>query len=98
MKQARLYNIIQGSYTTEKSVKAAEKYRQITFMVIKDASKDEIKEAVEKLFNVVVAAVRVINIKGKLKLFKRTKGKRSGWKKALITLQEGHDINLAEFK
>ena len=58
----------------------------------------QIKQAVEKLFNVVVDAVRVTNVKGKHKRFKQVSGKRSDWKKASISLQTGHDINVAEFE
>ena len=98
MNNQRLYNILQGSRTTEKSVEKAEKYKQITFKVVKNATKIEIKQAVEKLFNVAVSAVRVCNVKGKAKKFRQTKGCRSDWKKALVSLKEGHDINLAEFE
>lgn len=98
MNNRRLYNILQGSRTTEKTHDQAEKYRQITFRVAKDATKTEIKTAVEKIFNVVVDAVRVCNVKGKTKKFRQKQGSRSDWKKAMVFLQAGHDINLAEFK
>lgn len=98
MNEIRLYQVLQGPHTTEKSVIAAEKRRQISFKVAKDATKTEIRQAVEKLFNVVVEAVRVANIKGKRKRFKQTMGRRSDWKKASVTLQSGHDINMAEFE
>lgn len=98
MNEIRLYNVLLGPHTTEKSVLAAEKRRQITFKVATDATKQEIKQAVEKLFNVVVEAVRVTNVKGKSKRFKQIKGTRSDWKKASISLQAGQDINLAEFE
>lgn len=98
MKEVRLYNVIQGSHTTEKSVGAAEKSRQITFKVKPDANKIEIRLAVEKIFNVVVDAVRVVNVKGKTRKFRNSEGRKSDWKKALVTLKEGHDINFAEFK
>ena len=98
MNEQRLYNILLASYTTEKSVKLAEGYKQITFKVAKDASKIEVKQAVEKLFNVIVTAVRIINIKGKARQFKQRKGQCAGFKKALVFLEKGHDINLAEFE
>ena len=98
MNNRRLYNILQGSRTTEKSVEKAEKYKQITFKVLPDANKLEIKQAVEKIFNVAVTAVRICNVKGKAKKFRQTKGCRSDWKKAMVSLKEGHDINLAEFE
>jgi large subunit ribosomal protein L23 len=97
MNESRLYRVLVGPITTEKSVNAADKYRQVAFKVAKDATKLEIKYAVEKLFNVIVKAVTTINVKGKTKKFKQRTGKRSSFKKALVTLQEGHDINTAEF-
>lgn len=97
MNEVRMYNILLGSISTEKSVIAAEKSKQLTFKVIKDANKTEIKQAIEKIFNVAVKAVRVINTKGKAKSFRNHQGAQSSWKKALVTLHEGHDINLAEF-
>ena len=97
MNESRLYSVLVGPITTEKSVNAADKYRKIAFKVAKDATKLEIKYAVEKLFSVAVQAVTTINVKGKTKKFKQRLGKRSSFKKALVTLQEGHDINTAEF-
>ena len=98
MNDTRLYQVLLGPHTTEKSVMAAEKNRQVTFRVAGDATKTEIKQAVEKLFNVVVDAVRICNVTGKTKVFKQKKGKRSDWKKAFVNLKEGHDINIAEFE
>ena len=98
MNETRLYKVLLGPHTTEKSVTAAEKFRQISFRVAPDATKPEIKQAVEKLFNVVVEAVRVTKIKGKVKRFKQKLGRRSDYKKASVSLQKGHDINVAEFE
>jgi large subunit ribosomal protein L23 len=98
MNEIRLYKVLIGPHTTEKTVTAAEKNRQISFRVAVDATKQEIKQAVEKLFNVVVEAVRTTKVKGKTKRFKQIKGRRSDWKKASISLQKGHDINVAEFE
>ena len=98
MNNKQLYNILQGSRTTEKSVDRAENYKQITFKVTKSATKTEIKQAVEKIFKVAVEAVRICNVKGKAKKFRQTSGKRADWKKALVSLKKGHDINLAEFE
>jgi large subunit ribosomal protein L23 len=94
----RLYNILQGARTTEKTHDQAEKYHQITFRVVKNATKIEIKKAVEEIFKVGVEAVRICNVKGKVKKFRQRQGCRSDWKKAMVSLREGHDINLAEFK
>ncbi len=98
MNEIRLFRVLLGPHTTEKSVLAAEKLRQVTFRVAVDATKQEIKQAVEKLFKVVVESVRVANVKGKRKRFKQMNGVRSDWKKAFVTLQQGHDINIAEFE
>ncbi len=98
MNDLRLYKVLLGPHTTEKTVFAAEKRRQVSFKVAVDATKTEIKQAVEKLFNVVVEAVRVSNVKGKRKRFKQVNGVRSNWKKASVSLQQGHDINVAEFE
>lgn len=98
MNEIRLYKVLLGPHTTEKTVTAAEKYRQISFRVAVDATKHEIKQAVEKLFNVVVESVRVTRVQGKSKRFKQMIGRRSDWKKASVSLQMGHDINIAEFE
>ncbi len=98
MNDNRLYKVLLGPHTTEKSVTSAEKNKQITFRVAKDAGKAEIKTAVEKLFNVAVATVRVMNVQGKSKRFKQMRGQRSDWKKAVVSLQAGHDVNIAEFE
>lgn len=98
MNESRLYKVILGSYSTEKSVRIADKNHQVAFRVAKDATKTEVKIAVEKLFSVVVTAVRMVNIKGKIKHFKQMPGRRSDCKKAYVSLAEGHDINVANFK
>ena len=98
MKTKRLYTIILGPHTTEKSVRAADRNRQVVFKVAKDATKVELAEAVQTLFSVKVDSVRIVNVKGKRKQFKQTQGQRSDWKKAYVRLAEGHDINLANFQ
>ena len=99
MNDRRLYQILLGSHTTEKSVEAAAGgNRCITFKVARDSNKIEIKKAVEKIFNVVVTKVATINMKDKTRIFKQKKGRCSGFKKALVFLKEGHDINMAEFE
>ena len=93
MNQERIMNVILGPIVTEKAQIMADKSRQITFKVATDADKYEIKQAVEALFKVEVAAVRVVNVKGKFKHFGGRKGKRKDWKKAYVALKEGHDIS-----
>ena len=97
MNDKRLYTIILGPHTTEKSVRAATQNYHV-FRVAMDATKQELAKAVEKLFSVKVTAVRIVRGKGKVKQFRQMDGKRSDWKKAYIRLAEGHDINLANFQ
>lgn len=98
IKSKYLYNILMGQYSTEKSVMLAEKHKSITFKVTKSSNKYDIKYAVEKLFNVLVSSVRIINVKGKKIRFKNKIGKKSDWKKAIVILKKGYDINFSEFK
>ncbi len=88
MRQERLLQVIIAPHVTEKT---AANEKQIVFKVLKDATKSEIKEAVEKLFEVKVEAVRVVNVKGKRKNFRQISGKRSDVKKAYISLAEAID-------
>jgi large subunit ribosomal protein L23 len=96
--EKRLYSIILGPHTTEKSVKMSDKNRQVAFRVARDATKPEVAKAIEKLFSVKVDSVGIVNVKGKIKQFKQVAGQRSDWKKAYVHLAEGHDINLANFQ
>lgn len=89
----RLLTVIREPLTSEKSTVLADKLKQFTFKVLPSANKYEIKLAVEYLFNVKVERVSVMNVKGKTKRFKQRIGTRSNWKKAYVTLQEGHDID-----
>lgn len=98
MNESRLYKVLLGPYTTEKTVRSAEKFKHMTFKVALDATKQEVRQAVEKLFNVAVEAVRIANVEGKSKRFRQRMGKRGDWKKAVVALQDGHDINIAEFQ
>jgi len=98
MNLKRLYQVIRGPHTTEKTVNNAEKHRQVAFKVSLDANKLEIKKAVETLFKVDVTAVQVVRMKGKKRQFKQVPGKKSDWKKAYVSLKEGQDINLANYQ
>ena len=93
MNQERVYQIVRRPHISEKTAGIADKQRQITFEVLKTATKGEIKEAVEQLFKVEVEEVRTVIMKGKSKRFGRTMGKRKDWKKAYVKLKEGHDID-----
>lgn len=98
MNEKRMYEVILGPLTTEKSVRVADKHRQLVFKVARDASKDLVKQAIQKLFSVKVESIQTVKLKGKKKQFKQRSGRRSDWKKAYISLAEGHDINLANFQ
>jgi large subunit ribosomal protein L23 len=74
---------------------AAENSNRFVFKVQKVATKLEVKKAVELMFDVEVETVQVLNVKGKVKRFGRTLGKRSDWKKAYVKLKEGQDIDFA---
>ena len=89
MSEARLMNILRAPVISEKSSAAQQDKNTLVFKVLKDATKDEIKAAVETLFNVKVEAVRTLNFQGKVRRTARGFGKRSDWKKAYVTLPEG---------
>lgn len=91
--QGHLMQIIQRPHISEKSTLVGEKHRQFVFEVTPSATKPEIKQAVELLFEVKVDGVRVCNVKKKERRFKQHIGYRKGWKKAYVSLKEGHDIN-----
>ncbi|HCF73852.1 MAG: 50S ribosomal protein L23 [Pseudomonadota bacterium] len=93
MNQERLHQVIRRPVISEKSTMAAETMHQVVFEVLADATKSEIKEAVEGLFDVSVQKVHVVNVRGKIKRFGRTPGKRKNWKKAYVRLAEGDDID-----
>ncbi|MGZ0076776.1 50S ribosomal protein L23 [Methylomonas sp. YC3] len=95
MEQIKLASVLYAPIVSEKSSNAADQSNQFVFKVKKSATKLQIKNAVELMFGVEVAAVRVLNVKGKVKRFGRTLGKRSDWKKAYVKLQPGHNIELA---
>jgi large subunit ribosomal protein L23 len=88
--------IIMAPIVTEKATFVAEKNNQVAFRVIADATKPEIKAAVELLFKVQVEAVQVLNRKGKVKRFGRFVGRRRNERKAYVSLKDGQEINLAE--
>ena len=81
---------------TEKSMQQKEELNTVTFEVAVDANKVEIRHAVEKVFNVKVADVRTQAREGKWKRMGKFEGRRPGWKKAVVTLQAGHKIELVE--
>lgn len=94
MNQERLMKVILAPIVSEKSNMLAEKRNQMVFKVLKDATKTEIKAAVELLFNVQVASVTTTTTKGKTKRFGRTIGRRSDVKKAYVSLAAGQELDL----
>ena len=93
-----LYSILKFQYISEKSNFIFDKYKHVVFKVLKKSNKYEIKKSVENIFNVVVKAVKIINVHGKMKSFKGKIGKRSDFKKAIVLLEKGNSINFVEFK
>jgi large subunit ribosomal protein L23 len=88
--------IIRRPLITEKTTRQKEEGRQYAFEVARDANKSEIQKAVEQLFKVKVLNVRTSNVLGKVKRLGRKFGKRSDWKKAIVTLREGDRIEFFE--
>jgi large subunit ribosomal protein L23 len=93
MKRRDAHDVIRAPVITEKSTLVSE-YNQVMFKVARDASKSEIKEAVEKLFRVKVKAVNTQVRKGKMKVFKNIRARLSDSKRAIVTLEEGHSIDV----
>ncbi len=91
--QARMYELIRSPMITEKSTLGSE-HNQVTFRVPLNATKPEIKAAVEGLFDVKVKAVNTLRQKGKTKSFRGRRGRRSDFKKAIISLEEGQSIDV----
>lgn len=94
--QERLMQVLLAPQVSEKATMLAEKTNQVVFVVTPDATKPEIKAAVELLFKVQVSSVQVANAKGKIKRFGRTMGRRSNVRKAFVSLMPGQEINFAE--
>ena len=96
MNQERLMQVLLAPQISEKATYVADKHEQVVFRVASDATKPEIKAAVELLFKVQVEGVQVANVKGKVKRFKGATGRRKGWKKAFVSLKPGQEINFVE--
>ena len=91
----RLMNVVLAPVVSEKSTLVADKNRQYVFRVADDATKPEVKAAIELLFKTKVQSVTVSNVKGKAKRFGRFTGRRRNWKKAYVRLAAGQEINFA---
>ena len=94
MNQERLLNIILSPHISEKATTVMEKNNEYVFSVVKDASKSEVKDAIEFLFNTKVKAVRVATVRAKKKMFKGIEGSRKSWKKAYVTLQADQKLDM----
>jgi large subunit ribosomal protein L23 len=93
--EGRLMQVLLAPIVSEKATLVAEKSNAVTFKVLRDATKPEIKAAVELLFKVEVMGVSVANIKGKTKRFGRSIGRRDHVRKAYVVLKEGQELNLS---
>ena len=94
MNDAKLYSIIRAPLVSEKTARLQEVSNKYVFEVATDATKADIKSAIEKLFAVKVEAVNVVNVKGKNKAFKFRMGRRADSRKAYVTLAEGQSIDV----
>lgn len=97
MKLGNEFDIIVKAINTEKTARSIADSK-FCFQVVKTATKDNVKEAFQNIFGVIVESVNVINTKGKVKKYKGTKGKRSSVKKAVVTVKKGQDINLGKLE
>lgn len=93
MNRERIFKVLVAPHISEKATVLASSANQVVLKVGTDASKREIKAAVEQLFTVNVTAVRVLNVKGKTKRTKHGVGRRSDWKKAYVSLAAGQEID-----
>lgn len=91
-----IYSVIKKPHVTEKSSLGGEANNTVAIVVDRDANKIEIKQAVETLFKVKVDSIRTVNVAGKVKRVGRNIGKRSNWKKAYVTLQQGQSLDFFE--
>lgn len=95
MSQERLLKVIMSPHISEKATMAAQLNNEYVFHVADTATKPEVKDAIEFLFNTKVKAVRIVNVRPKQKLFRGIEGKRKGWKKAYVTLQANQTLDIA---
>lgn len=99
MSPDRKYQVILGPHVSEKTTRLGDQdKKQITFKVARTATKAEIKISVEEIFKVKVDSVQVVNVKPKIKWFKRVQGSRKAWKKAYVSLAQGQDIDFVSGK
>ena len=97
MSNERILSVLRAPRISEKSAKLAE-YNQYVFEVAPNATKSDVKAAVEQLFDVSVKAVNVVNVKGKSRSFRNRAGRRGDWRKAYVTLADGQSIDVTSAK
>lgn len=95
MNQERLLKVILSPHISEKATIGTEKNNEYVFQVINCATKPEVKDAVEFIFNTKVKSVRIVNVRAKAKSFRGVQGTRKGWKKAYVTLQADQKLEVA---
>ncbi len=95
MNAERIYKVILGAHISEKATVIADEGNQFAFKVAKDATRPEIKEAVETIYGVKVVNVSVLNVKGKVKRNMRGISKKPSWKKAYVRIEDGQDIDFS---
>ncbi len=96
MNQQRLMQVLLAPQISEKATYVADKHEQVVFRVASDATKPEVKAAVELMFKVTVKSVQIAVVKGKHKKFGRFMGSRKNWKKAYVCLNAGQEINFVD--
>jgi len=95
MNEERIFQVLLSPHISEKAAVLGDSANQAVFKVATNAKKAEIKAAVEQLFSVKVADVRTVNVNGKSKRMGARMGRRKDWKKAYVSLEQGHEIDLA---
>lgn len=93
MNKERIFQVLVAPHISEKTTNVGDLHNQYVFRIAPDATKFEVRKAVEQLFEVKVQSVQTLNVKGKTKNFGRQQGKRSGWKKAYVSLAAGQEID-----
>ena len=93
--EGRLAQVLVGPIVSEKATRVGEKHNQVLFKVLRDATKPEIKAAVEAMFKVEVDSVQVVNHKGRAKRFGRSQGRRDNVRKAYVSLKAGQELNFS---
>lgn len=92
--QLNIYDVITSPIITEKALKNQETYNQFSFKVHRNANKEMVRQAIEKIYNVDVEKIQIINVRGKLKRVRLETGRTAAWKKAVVRLKAGQKIEI----